>query len=101
MPWGRPCRGALQKYKVLGCDIIKVLHKKKDMTECSNYKGLSLVAHAGKVLFEIVANRLGDLYEEAGILLEEQCGFGLNARQPIRCSSCADFRNWDGQATIP
>ena len=35
---------------------IKVLHKKKDRTECSNYKDLSLVAHAGKVLLKIVAN---------------------------------------------
>ena len=24
-----------------------------------------------------------------------------NARQPILCSSCADFRSWDGQATLP
>ena len=54
---------------------IKVLHKKKDRTERSNYRGLSLVAHAGKVLLKIVANRLGDLFEEAGILPEEQCGF--------------------------
>ena len=54
---------------------IKVLHKKKDRTECSNYRGLSLVAHTGKVLLEIVANRLGDFCEEAGILPEEQCGF--------------------------
>ena len=53
----------------------KVLHKKKDRTECSNYRGLSLVAHAGKVLLKIVANRLGDFCEEAGILPEEQCGF--------------------------
>ena len=50
---------------------IKVLHKKKDRTECSNYRGLSLVAHAGKVLLKIVANRLGDFCEEAGILPEE------------------------------
>ena len=28
--------------------IIMVLHKKKDRTECSIYKGISLVAHAGK-----------------------------------------------------
>ena len=35
---------------------IKVLHKKKDRMECSNYRGLSLVAHAGKVLLKIVAN---------------------------------------------
>ena len=54
---------------------IKVLHKKKDRTECSNYRDLSLVAHAGKVLLKIVANRLGDFCEEAGILPEEQCGF--------------------------
>ena len=53
----------------------KVLHKKKDQTECSNYRGLSLVAHAGKVLLKIVANRRGDFCEEAGILPEEQCGF--------------------------
>ena len=54
---------------------INVLHKKKDRTECSNYRGLSLEAHAGKVLLKIVANRLGDFCEEAGILHEEQCGF--------------------------
>ena len=39
---------------------IKVLHKKKDRTECRNYRGFSLVAHAGKVLLKIVVNRLGD-----------------------------------------
>ena len=54
---------------------IKVLHKKNDRIECSNYRGLSLVAHAGKVLLKIVANRPGDFCEEAGILPEEQCGF--------------------------
>ena len=54
---------------------INILHKKKDRTECSNYRGLSLVAHAGKVLLKIVANRLRDFCEEAGILSEEQCGF--------------------------
>ena len=46
-----------------------------DRTECSDYRGLSLVAHAGKVLLKIVANRLGDFCGEAGILPEEQCGF--------------------------
>ena len=54
---------------------IKVLHK-KDRTECSNYRGLSLVAHAGTVLLKIVANRLGDFCEEAGILPKEQTGYG-------------------------
>ena len=54
---------------------INVLHKTKDRTECSNYRGLSLVAHAGKVLLKTVTNRLGDFCEEAGILPEEQCRF--------------------------
>ena len=39
------------------------------------YRGLSLVAHAGKVLLKVVANRLGDFCEEAGILPKEQCDF--------------------------
>ena len=54
---------------------IKVLHKKKGRTECSNYRSLSLLAHAGKVLLKIVAGRLGDFCEKPGILPEEQCGF--------------------------
>ena len=37
---------------------MKVLHKKKDQIEYGNYRGLSLVVHAGKVFLPIVANRL-------------------------------------------
>ena len=55
--------------------VIKVLHKKKDRTECGNYRGISLVAHAGKVLLKIVAKRLSDYCEAKGLLPEEQCGF--------------------------
>ena len=33
--------------------IIMVLHKKKNRTECGNYRGISLVAHAGKILQNI------------------------------------------------
>ena len=36
--------------------IIKVRHKKRDRTECGFYRGLSLVAHAGKILLKIAAN---------------------------------------------
>ena len=38
---------------------VKVLHKKKDRTECGNYRGISLVAHAAKAHLKIVAHRLG------------------------------------------
>ena len=37
--------------------MIKVLHKNKDRIECGNYRGISLVAHEGKVLLKTVALR--------------------------------------------
>ena len=40
--------------------IIMVLHKNKDRTECGNYSGISLVAHAGKILLKIIARRLSE-----------------------------------------
>ena len=48
--------------------VLKVLHKKKDRTDCGNYHGISLVAHAGKVLLKIVAMRLGSFCETEGPL---------------------------------
>ena len=48
---------------------------KKDWTECGNCRGLSLGAHAGKVLLKVMANRLGRFCEESGIIFGEQCGF--------------------------
>ena len=58
--------------------VIKVLHKKKDRTECGNYRGISLVTHAGKILLKIVATRLSAYCEARNLLLEEQCGFRLH-----------------------
>ena len=55
--------------------VIKVLHKKSDKTQCGNYRGISLVAHAGKVILKVVAWRLSGYFEEKGFLPEEQCGF--------------------------
>ena len=54
---------------------IKVLHKKNDRTECGNYRGISLVAHAGKVVLKVIAGRVSDYCERENILPEEQCGF--------------------------
>ena len=55
--------------------VIKVLHKKKDRTECGNYRGISLLAHPGEVLLKIVATRLSAYCEAKNLLPEEQCGF--------------------------
>ena len=35
--------------------MLKVLHKKKDGTDCGNYRVISLMAHARNVLLKIVA----------------------------------------------
>lgn len=48
-----------------------MLHKKKDRTEYGNYKGISLVAHTGKILPKIVARRFSDYRKRVGILPEE------------------------------
>ena len=58
--------------------IIMVLHKKKDRTECGSYIGISLVAHAGKILLKIIARRLNEYCERVEILPEEQRGFRPN-----------------------
>ena len=58
--------------------IIMVLHKRKERTECGNYRGISLVAYAGKILLEIIARRLSEYCERVGILPEEQSGFRPN-----------------------
>ena len=39
--------------------------------ECGNYKGISLVAHVGKILQKIIARSLSEYCENVGILPEE------------------------------
>ena len=58
--------------------IIMVLHKTKDRTVCGNFRGISLVAHAGKILLKIIVHRLSEYCERVGILREEQSGFRPN-----------------------
>ena len=54
---------------------IKAHFKKKDPTECGNYRGISLVSHAGKVLLKLVTTRLSRYCDSENILFEEQHGF--------------------------
>ena len=48
-----------------------LLVKKKDKTECRNYRGISLVPPAGKVLLKVIASSLGDYCGDKRLLLEE------------------------------
>ena len=54
---------------------INVLHKKKYRNDWGNYRGISLVAHAGKVLLKVIAGRLCYYCERENILPDQQCGF--------------------------
>ena len=54
---------------------IIVLHRERDRTGCGNYRGISLVIHAGKGLLDAIANRLSNYDEPENIFPEEQRGF--------------------------
>ena len=55
--------------------VITVLHKKGDKTECGNYRGISLVSHAGEVLLKGVVRRFSAYCEAKELLPEGECGF--------------------------
>ena len=63
--------------------IIIVHHKKKDQTECGNYRGISLVAHAGKILLKIIARPLSKYCERVGILPENRVVSDRTVPPPI------------------
>lgn len=53
--------------------IICPIHKKKDKTNCENYRGIALVSVVYKVLAKVIAMRLAPITEQ--ILGDYQCGF--------------------------
>ena len=58
--------------------IIMVLHKKKDMAECGNYRDILLVENAGKIRLKIIARRLREYCERMEILPQEHNDLQLN-----------------------
>ena len=52
--------------------------KQRNWSESENYRGISLVAHTGKILLKTIARHLGEYCEYVGILPEEQSGFRPN-----------------------
>jgi len=53
--------------------LIVTIFKKCDKTLCSNYRGISLLSIAGKILARILCTRLSHIAED--ILPESQCRF--------------------------
>lgn len=56
--------------------LIVSIFKKGDRAQCDNYRGISLLSTAGKILARILSNRLKPLAEAT--LPETQCGFRPN-----------------------
>ena len=52
---------------------IVTIFKKESRTECGNYRGISLLSVAGKILAKVLLNRLQPLSESN--IPETQCGF--------------------------
>jgi hypothetical protein len=56
--------------------IVVPIHKKGDETDCSNYRGISLLSTSDKVLSNILLSRLIPYADE--IIGDHQCGFQRN-----------------------
>ena len=52
--------------------VMNVLYK-NNITDSGTYRGISVVAHAGKVLLKAVATKLSAYFEAQELLPEEQC----------------------------
>jgi len=53
--------------------IVVPIHKKGDKTDCSNYRGISLLSTSYKILSNILLSRLISYADE--IIGDHQCGF--------------------------
>ena len=81
--------------------VIKLLHKKKDRIECGNYRGISLVAHAGKVLLKIVTTRLSAYCEVRNLLPEERCGFRAHLSTTDMMFAVRRLQELERKARVP
>ena len=53
--------------------LIITLPKKGNLQQCQNYRAISLISHASKVMQKVILNRLKSMAEE--VIAEEQAGF--------------------------
>ena len=55
--------------------IIHLYKRKGNPQVCDNHRGISLLSIAGKILANILLNRLNAHLDQAGLIPESQCGF--------------------------
>ena len=53
------------------------IHKRKNKTKRGNYRGISIVSHADKVLLKVIAMRFGEYCERKGLQPDDPSGFRL------------------------
>jgi hypothetical protein len=76
------------------------IYKKGDKTDCSNYRGISLLSAAYKILSNILLARLTPYAEE--IIGEHQCGFRRNrsTTDSIFCIRQILEKKWEYNAAV-
>jgi hypothetical protein len=80
--------------------IIIPIHKKGDKTDCSNYRGISLLSASYKILSNILLSRLSPYVDE--IIEDHQCGFRRNrwTTDQIFCIQQILEKKWEYNKTV-
>jgi hypothetical protein len=65
-----------RRREILKSQIVVPIHKKGDKTDCSNYRGISLMSTSYNILSNILLSRLIPSADE--IIGDHQCGFRRN-----------------------
>ena len=59
--------------------IIHVYKQQRNAQVCDNYRGISLLSIAVKIMAKVLLNRLNEYLDQAGLLPESQWGFRKNS----------------------
>ena len=62
--------------RLQGCFHNSPIQTERKSSSLYNHRGISLFSIAGKILAEILLNRLSAHLDESGLIPESQCGFG-------------------------
>jgi len=72
-------------------NIISIFKKGCRRFGCSNYRGISLLSIAGKIIAKILLNKLNSLLAPNVLLFESQCGFQSDRSTIDMCSGTPPF----------
>ena len=78
------------------CGLIVKLPKKGNLTDCGNWRGITLLSVPAKVMGRAIITRLHDAVD--GMLREEQAGFRTwrSTTEHILCCEISSNNRWNG-----